>query len=165
MRRGVFGMPWAVGALLANLLLSGCQAEETPPAGPSPSASSGSPSASPASTSPSPSASPSSEIPAAAREKSETGAKVFARFYIEQSARAWTTPDPSLLDGLATDNCETCKSLVATARELAQLGRRYDRAPIKVGEIETFRGSGHEWVFETELEEQNVNVIDANGKV
>jgi hypothetical protein len=54
---------------------------------------------------------------------------------------------------------------VATARELEQQGRRYDRAPIKVGEINTFRGSGDEWVFETELEEQIVNVIDANGKV
>src|SRR5918993_149978 len=125
MRRGVFGMPWAVGALLVTLLLSGCQAEETPSAGPSPSASSGSPSASPASTSPSPSASPSSEIPAAAREKSETGAEAFTRFFFDQVNVAWTEPRPGLIGSLSDPDCQFCAKTEDRAAELERAEERY----------------------------------------
>ena len=153
----------ALGAA-ALVVLAGCQSGDNPPdtPTPSPTTSTASPSPSPTVT---PSPSPSSSIPAAAQAKTEAGAKAFARFYVEQSALAWTTPDASLIEGLATARCATCDSLASTARDLEAKGHRYNTTPVKVAALTKFRGGGEEWVFDADLREQAVKVVDASGKV
>ena len=158
-------MPWAVGALLATLLLSGCQAEETPPAGAFPSVSSGSPSASPASTSPSPSASPSSEIPAAAREKSQAGAEAFVRYFVKQSAHAWISADPNLITALSDPDCKSCASLASTAAQLRERGHRYADLPISVVSVDALTGDEQRQNVAATIDQRAVNVVDSDGNI
>ena len=158
-------MPWAVGALVATVVLSGCQAEETPPTGASPSASSGGASASPSPTSPSPSASPSSEVPAAAREKSEAGAKAFARFFMVQAAEAWTVPNPALIEHHSSSECDACNELARVAAELRVNGERYDKPPVTLTKLSTIRKSENAYAFDAQLRENAVHVIGRSGEV
>lgn len=87
----------------------------------------------------------------------------FARFYIEQSAKAWTVPDPELLDGHSTTKCKTCANLRKTADELQRDEQRYDSAPIRVEGITRFSGEDEKWVFDLRLTEPAVKVIDKRG--
>ena len=165
-------MPWAAFVVAGAVVvgggaLGGCTGGAEPD--PSPSVSSGSPSSS-ASVSVTPSPSPSvtasgPEIPAAAREQTEAGAEAFVRFYIAQSARAWVEADASQLAGLATANCATCSNLEETAVDLRADGQKYSAVPIKVASLSVFRSSKAEVVFDAELREQNVSVVDSKGSV
>ena len=120
MGRVLVGMPLAAGALFAAVALGGCEADGTPggTAAPSTSATATGASLSPSTGSASPSASASVGIPPAAREKSEAGAEDFTRFFVAQSAVAWTTPDPALITALSDPSCESCASLATTAEQL-----------------------------------------------
>ena len=154
-----------LGSLLgAMVLLGGCDSEEPPTSGPTPT-----PSSTTSSTRPSPPATPTptpsytSTIPAAARKKSARGAEAFARFYVEQSSRAWLAPDPSLLDGLSTTDCETCTTLEETARDLEQRSEKYSKPPIRWNSAQRLSGNGNRFVFEVKLTELPTSVVDQNG--
>lgn len=171
MGRRSIGMPFAGFALAGAVglgagVLTGCQAEETPPASSSPApsvtASSGSPSAS-ASASPSPSAS--GEVPAAAREKTEKGAEAFVRYFVEQSAEAWTTPDASLIDALSDPDCKSCASLAGTASDLESKGHRYRDDPITVVSVESLVGDGERQNVVATIKQHEMDVIDRSGNV
>lgn len=160
-------MPFAAFVLVGAVALGGCSGEEAPE--PSPSVSSGSSTggASPsASVTPSPTVTESGPaIPAAAREQTEAGAEAFVRFYIDQSARAWTEADPSQLEGLATGACATCANLQETATSLKAEGQRYSATPVKVGALSSFRDADTQQVFDAELQEQKVSILAADGEV
>ena len=159
-------MPWAVGALLATLVLSGCQAEETPPAGASPSAGSGSTSAGPSPTSPSPPASPSSEVPAAAREKSEAGAEAFTRHFFEQFNEAWTQPREGLIASLSDPACEFCDKTESTAAFLVKEGQRYSTDPVTIVELATLTGAPRDqWYLACDLVQNRSDIVDTSGTV
>jgi hypothetical protein len=159
-------MPWAVGGLLATLMLSGCQAEETPPAGASPSAGSGSASASPSPTSPSPSASPSSAVPPAAREKSEAGAEAFVRYFFDQVNVAWTEPRPGLIASLSDPACEFCADVEQTSVDLAQQSERYNERAVSLGDVARRAGAPQDqYFFEVLVIQHAAEVVDQRGKV
>ena len=127
---------------LAFLVVGGCSEPDvvadppplaTPTAG---SASSTTPSASPTATSPSQTTTVptgSSSIPAAARAHTNAGAEAFARYYLAQVNLAWTGPDPSKLNGLASPSCKSCAKLAETANSLAASQRRYNAEPLSLG--------------------------------
>ena len=142
--------PAAAVALVAVLLgagaLAGCDSEATPPATSSPSVTStgtgtGGP-PSPSVTSPSPSVSASVEVPAAAREKTEKGAEAFVRFFCRRrSTRAWTSPDPGLIDGLsAMQTASPARTSRARRTEFARQATDYAAAPITVTRREVLPG-------------------------
>ncbi|NHA68746.1 DUF6318 family protein [Phycicoccus flavus] len=162
----------STAVVLAGLLalsVSACDSSGADDPSPSPSASS--PAASPTtsettSPDPSPSASPSpsgSDIPAAARKQTDAGAEAFVRYYIAQSGRAWTKPDPSLLDGLSTRQCSSCSRLSDVAADLASKKQRYDASPIRISKMKTIRSSSSEVAFEASLVENAVRVVDRKG--
>lgn len=127
---------------LALLVVAGCSEPDvvadpaplaTPTAG---SVTPTTPSASPTSTRSSPTTTVptgSSSIPAAARAHTNAGAEAFARYYLAQVNLAWTGPDPSKLDGLASASCKTCANFAATASSLAVDRLRYDADPLSIG--------------------------------
>lgn len=162
-RGGARGAGVAVVVTVLVVMVAACESDPQPTPTPTPTPSSASPSPSPSASTPSPS--PTDDRPAATRSRSQQGAESFARFYIERSAQAWTTPDADVLRGLATSNCKTCANLVATAEDLEEKGHKYDGVPIKVVSLKLFRGGEDEWVFDSSLREQSVKVIDRKGAV
>lgn len=126
----------AVGSVA--LALAGCSSSDadpgrtpvaTPTAVPSSPTTSGTAS-SPRSSSASPSVAVS--IPAAARAHTTAGAEAFARHYLAQVNRAWTIPDPTLLDGLASPRCKSCQNFLATAKSLQEDSLRYSGQPLSL---------------------------------
>lgn len=160
-------MPFAAFVVAGAVALGGCTGQSEPDPSPSAGSASATSSASPSVTpSPSPSVTASGpEIPPSAREQTEAGAEAFVRFYIAQSARAWVEADASQLAGLATANCATCSNLEETAVDLRADGQKYSAVPIKVISLSVFRRSKAEVVFDAELREQNVSVVDSKGSV
>ena len=146
-------------------VLAGCQSEGTPSASTSPSASVTSASPSPSTSSPSPSASASVDIPAAARVKSDKGAEAFVRYFMKQASRAWTVPDPMLIQQHATKNCSACIDLAKVATSLNADDQRYDGPPITVRELKVLRSSGTEVAFDAQLLENKVNVVSSSGEI
>jgi hypothetical protein len=156
-------MPLAALALLVAGTLGACGSEEPPVASPSPTAST---TASPSpSATPTPSASASSDIPAAAREKSEKGAEAFVRFFVKQSALAWTTPEPALIRNLSDPDCDSCAELARTAAALKKQGHRYEREPISVKSTEVLTGDGRRQNVAASIDQRAVNVVDARGNL
>lgn len=87
------------------------------------------------STAPSPTASVDpviAKIPAAARPHTQDGAEAFARFYMEQVNRAFTTADPTALTALAGADCKTCSAFLAGAKDLKDKGHRHKGVSISV---------------------------------
>ncbi|WP_377645644.1 hypothetical protein [Oryzobacter terrae] len=82
---------------------------------------------------------------------------------MEQSARAWTVPDPRLLDGHGTASCRTCANLQKTAEQLLSDGQRYESVPIRVDGIQRFSGEGDKWVFDLTLTEPAAKIVDESG--
>ncbi len=162
------GSRWVVaGAALGSVLLAGCDSSggDEPSPSPTPSATSASPSASPSSSpTPSPSAS-GPEIPAAAREQTPAGAEALLRHYLDASSTAWMTPDPAVLDGLATKQCVTCQNLQSEAADLKAKGRRYTTPPIKLVQVKRLSASDAQVVFELRLEQPASDIVDASGAV
>lgn len=157
---------WAVVAgMLAAGVLAGCDSADDPVVTPtpSPSLSSSSPSQSP---SPSPSVTESGpQVPAAAREKTDAGAEAFITYYIEQSARAWMVPDGSVLDGLSTSSCITCRNLQQKARDLERDKQKYKSTPIRVDKTKIFSSTSSRVVVDLQLTEMPVDLVDAKGTV
>lgn len=65
---------------------------------------------------------------------SAAGAERYARAYVQRLNVAWTRPDPTLLEGLATGTCQTCQNYVDAAQSLLTDRRRYDGDPFTVKE-------------------------------
>ncbi len=153
------------GLLVAGGGLAGCDSEAaTPPASsPSPSVTSASPS--PSVSSPSPSVSPSVAIPAAARVKSDKGAEAFVRYFVAESARAWTSADPSPIEVLSDPDCDSCASLAGTAKELRDAAHHYAEAPITVASTQALTGDGDKQNVAASIRQHAVDVVDEAGVV
>ena len=134
---------------LALLVMAGCSEPDvvadpaplaTPTAG---SLSPTTPSASPTASSSTATTAPagSSSIPAAAQAHTNAGAEAFARYYLAQINLAWTGPDPSKLDGLASPSCRSCANFFATANSLAVDQFRYEKGPLSLGPSALLPGS------------------------
>jgi len=161
-------MPGAVAlaALVGVGVLAGCSPEaSSPPGSSTPSASVPSASASPSASSPSPSASPSVEIPAAARVKSDKGAEAFVRYFIGESARAWTNADPAPIQSLSDPDCDSCANLAGTAKKLHAAGHHYAHPPITVTATQALTGDGDKQNVAASVRQHAVDVVDASGSV
>lgn len=158
------GLAWCAAVVLGAAVVAGCESEESPPSSPTPlvTGSSTSPSASP-SASPSPSAT--SDVPAAAREKSEKGAEAFVRYFVQQSSRAWTTPDADLIEALSDTDCKSCASLAKTARQLEEKGHRYRDDPITVVSVAALVGDESRQNVAATIKQHDMDVVDKDGKV
>lgn len=71
--------------------------------------------------------------PPPAHVRSPEGAVAFIGFYVEQLNRAWSKPDPSVLQGLATASCKSCANFAATASRLQAKRQRYEGAAVSLG--------------------------------
>ncbi|WP_345205699.1 DUF6318 family protein [Fodinibacter luteus] len=151
-------------ALVGALALAGCQSPEEPPSAASPTLSATSASPSPTAT-PSPSASEADGVPAAAREKTEEGAEAFVRHFMVEASKAWTVPDPALIERHATDKCGACADLASVARDLEADGHRYDTDPISLEELTLLRESSDGYAFDAQLLENEVDVVTLSGTV
>jgi hypothetical protein len=120
---------------------------------------------SPSASLPSPTASPSVDIPAAAREKSDKGAEAFVRYFVGQSARAWTNADPALIESISDPDCDSCASLASTAKKLREAGHHYARAPITVTSAQALTGDGDKQNVAASIRQHSVDVIDGGGAV
>ena len=134
------GRVLTLAGLALALVVTGCSEPDvgagptplaTPTAGSTSTSPSASPTSPPSSTTTPPTAS--SSIPAAARAHTNAGAEAFVRYYLSQVNLAWTGPDPSKLEGLASPSCKSCANFAMTARSLQNDGLRYDGAPLRMG--------------------------------
>jgi len=146
-------------------VLAGCQSEGTPSATTSPTASVTSASPSPSASSPSPSASASVDIPAAARVKSDKGAEAFVRYFVGQSAKAWTNADPTLIEKLSNPDCDSCANLATTARKLHRAGHHYATTPITVRSTQALTGDGDKQNVAASIRQHAADVVDEGGTV
>ncbi len=88
------------------------------------------------------------------------------KYYFDQVAVAWTTPDPDYLRNLSNPDCISCASLTTTASDLAMKGQRYDRDPASVRNL-VFKGAvGSDHVQVTFVLDQKLShVVDKDGVV
>ena len=130
-----------LAGLAFALVLTGCSEPDVvadPPPLATPTAGSASPTSPSLTTTPPASATTtaptaSTSIPAAAQAHTDAGAEAFARYYLAQVNLAWTGPDPSKLDGLASPSCKSCANFAATASSLAADQLRYEGDPLSLG--------------------------------
>ncbi|MFL6154162.1 MAG: DUF6318 family protein [Ornithinibacter sp.] len=155
------------GLVVVTGVLSGCDSEAATPGGssPSPSVTSAAASPSASSASPSASASPSVAIPAAARVKSDKGAEAFVRFFVVESARAWTSANPGPIEALSDPDCASCASLAGTAKKLREAGHHYAAVPITVSSAEALTGDGNRQNVAASIRQHAVDVVDKEGVV
>lgn len=71
-------------------------------------------------------------LPATAKEKSPIGLQAFARYYIDVYNYALRTGETTLLESLATDDCDTCAAYVKQVRDAYAGGGRIDGGTVKV---------------------------------
>jgi hypothetical protein len=158
-----------VGAsvVCAALVLAGCDSTDDPTSAPTPTATN--PTTSTTSASPTTSAGPSpsqtSSIPAAARKHTPAGAEAFVKFFVNQSALAWTKPDSSLIRSISMDSCKSCASLARTAEELEADGQRYEHPPIRLESAEALSGKSDRVTVAANIRQIRVNVITDKGDV
>ena len=87
------------------------------------------------------------------------------RYFVTQSARAWTTADPSLIEDLSDKDCESCASLAGTAKKLRQDGHHYASSPITVTSTEALTGDGNKQNVAASIKQHAVDVVDSSGAV
>jgi hypothetical protein len=105
------------------------------------------------------------DIPAAARVKSDKGAEAFVRYFVRQSAQAWTSADPELIETLSDPDCDSCASLASTAKKLHKAGHRYASAPITVTSTQALTGDGDKQNVAASIRQHAVDVVDEGGAV
>jgi hypothetical protein len=103
----------AAGSIAAGLLLSGCGGSPEPKPLPKPTQSA-SPSA-PAAPAP-------PEMPAAARSKTDDGAKMFARHFVSLINYTARSGDRRALDAVSTPGCQSCKSIAQRSATIYEDG-------------------------------------------
>lgn len=88
-------------------------------------------SASPAATaSPTPPAA--SDIPPAARAATSAGAEAFARFFYEQTQRAFETKNPDLLRAISAPGCTACERYIQSVTQLRENNERVENYAVTV---------------------------------
>lgn len=98
--------------------------------------------------------------------QSEAGAIAFVNHYFAQVNTAWMTPDPSLLPPLAEAGCKSCDNLEKTARELVNVGLRYDAPAVSVLSTSVHPGSLPDQIrLNVRLQQNLANEVDRNGVV
>lgn len=105
------------------------------------------------------------DLPAAARAHTPEGAEAFARFFLEQTALAWSKPDASLIPPLSDPGCLSCKDLQKTAAELVAKGRRYRSSPVSIQSVDAVGGFEDQTHVHVQMIQKKVDVIDSNGAV
>jgi hypothetical protein len=148
------GAAASVGAIVALVLLTGCQADAGPSADEAPDPPSSSAAATPAETSTSASASsspeplPASSVgpaadlpvpvkPALADENSKEGLEAFTRYWFELLSYSYLADDWSKFDEETDGGCRTCLSIKAAVNELYSQGRWLRGAEVKVISFDT----------------------------
>ncbi len=105
-------------------------------------------------------------IPKAAREHTFDGAVAFAWFYMKQSNRAWTVPDPELIRPYALDSCKSCANVLRTAEWLAERHLRYDAQPMRLAVPIPAPESKPDHVYvEMVANQEKRHIVDAQGTV
>ena len=166
-------MPYAAG-LATALLLSGCGGP-VPPAGPAtaplvaPSdsagvASGGTPTT--RATTTSVEVDPVvARIPKAARPNTQAGAEAFARFFMQQVAKAGVEADPGLIVGLYAGSCKTCQNFTATAETFRTEGLRHTKPALRVTSTTAYTWVDDTRVIGVHADEESVDIVNTAGNV
>ena len=104
------------------------------------------------------------KIPAPARPHTQDGAEAFARFYMEQVNRAFTSADPTALAALAGPDCKTCSAFVAGAKDLKAKGHRHQGLSISVDGSPSNSYKPNSAIVQVFVTQHSVPVIDRRGK-
>jgi Family of unknown function (DUF6318) len=149
--------------LAASILLAGCSGDTKPD--PSSSSTSGS---SPATTTPTPTtASPTTaSVPPAGAAHTKAGAEAFSRYFFNQVNRAWSTPNPTTLDGLYAPTCTTCAAIRGSAADYESKGQRYRDTPLTgISASSLTNATGATTQVRVTATQEASAIVDRNGKV
>ena len=151
--------------LAASMLLSGCGGDPNPDVSPSrttaPSPTTSTTAPTTASHSPT-----TASVPAVGTAHTKTGAEAFSRYFIEQVNRAWSTPNPTALDGLYGPTCTTCAAIRGSAASYESKGQRYRDTPLTgVSASSLTEASGATTQVRVTATQETSAVVDRDGKV
>jgi len=146
----------------ASLLLAACGGDAKPGA-----SSSSTSTSSPTTTAP-PTVSPTTDpnIPLAARAHTPAGAEAFVRYFFDQVNLAWSTPNPTAVDGLYAPTCTTCTAIRGTAADYKAKGLHYRDTPLtRISPTSVTAATGATTQVKTTAMQEASAVVDRNGKV
>jgi hypothetical protein len=148
--------------LAASLLLTACGGDTKP--GTSPPTTTSTPSAATSPTTTALKTDP--NIPAAARAHTPAGAEAFTQYFFQQVNKAWSTPDPTSLDGLFAPTCTTCVGIRGSAASYQLKGQRYRGHPLTDVSVESLTGAvGANTHVRVTAMQQASAVVDRSDKV
>lgn len=146
-------------SMAATMLLAGCGGDPKPD--PSATTDTATTTASPRSAAPTASASPTL---GAAHTKA--GAQAFSVHFFQQVNRAWSTPDPTSLDGLYTRACKTCAAIRGSAADYKSRELRYRDTPLTgISSISLTDAVGGTTRVRVTAAQKASAIVDRNGKV
>jgi hypothetical protein len=104
-------------------------------------------------------------IPAAAKERTKTGAEAFARHYYESVGRSYVSGDTSKIEAMARPTCTGCGAFVRAISERKARGEHTDKSSIVVKLVSARSGSKDRYVVNVAGNELPVRVLDAENNV
>ncbi|MEI2777905.1 MAG: DUF6318 family protein [Tetrasphaera sp.] len=105
------------------------------------------------------------DFPAAAKKHTDAGAVAFVRYYLNVLDYAWSAPNPDILDGLATQDCELCAKLVQTATDSTKGGEKSTGPVLSVGKVFVVSSTPDLTHLACDLNLHPVSYLDRAGKV
>ncbi len=164
-RMPLSGAARGITLAVAGALAAGC----TPSPGPTPTAMTDPTSpttVTSTSTNPSPTSTntPTVPIPEKAHENTRDGATQFADFMVSEVNRAYRQADPTILDRVFSPECPVCATLRSEVTEIQELGQHYDGDSWVVTSIYIETWSPDDVRLVVEINQENVDIIDASGR-
>ena len=160
---GLLAVPFA-----ASMLLAGCGGDAKPDASPSSTTAPSPTTSTPAPSSPSATSivTTTASVPPVGTAHTKTGAEAFSRYFFEQVNKAWSTPNPTALDGLYGPTCTTCAAIRGSAASYESKGQRYRDTPLTgVSASSLTEAAGATTQVRVTATQEASAVVDRDGKV
>ena len=158
---------YAAGLAAAVVLVSACSSGggEDPPSSTT-ATSSGSSSSATTTTTPPTTTTATVTIPAAAKEHTAKGAEAFVKFFVDQTNRASTSADTTIIPAISDPGCLSCQELQKVIVRLHGAEQRYQSPPSTIRQIVAIDGGpeGQQFV-RLRMVQNEVNIVDAGGRV
>ncbi len=104
-------------------------------------------------------------VPADARKHTKEGSVAFVKHFIGELNRAWTKPDPGLLEPLCTaDSSKSCAAMIRTATDLKAKHQRYDRDPVSIKELIPLAPNKEQFRVVFIGLQERASVVDSSGQ-
>jgi hypothetical protein len=105
------------------------------------------------------------KLPPEATEKTEAGAKAFAKFFVETLDQSQVEADPSTLVAISEPECQGCKIYVDLSRELAVKGQHQEGPALELSDIGVRSSSDGRFQFDLLIDERPTRTVDKAGAV